>query len=262
MERYLAVINQCAPVAEGIFEMVLHHPAWLGEAMQPGQFAHLRLPLRRDLLLRRPISIMDFDPETAELKLIIQAVGEGTRDIVSSKPGDEMDVIVPIGRGFSVTGDGRPLVYLCGGGVGVAPLHFAAKTFAGECELEAFAGYRSSSHVYCAGEMEKLCRLEICTDDGSVGYKGYAPELLAARIAERKPDLILACGPVAMLRAVQRIASGIACQLSLEERMGCGVGACVVCNCKVRKPGGDDYEYRRVCVDGPVFPAEEVMFDG
>jgi len=245
-------------IAKDIYRLDLHAPLMAAEGVRPGQFVHIRIPGETRLLLRRPISVMTARPETGVVGLVIRQAGEGTRILRSARPGDDLSVLGPLGVPFDRRGAKR--VFFVGGGAGVAPVRFAMDTFVGEgCEAAAFFGFRSAGHVY--GVQGAPCEVRVATDDGSLGRRAMVTDLLQEAVDERAPDLIVACGPVPMLRALQTMAvcRRIACQISLEEYMACGVGACLVCACKIRARSGT--EYRRVCADGPVFDAREVCFD-
>ncbi len=224
-----------------------------GGIPEPGSFVHIRVPNSPDMLLRRPISLMS--ARDGVLVLGVQPKGEGTKRVCALREGDELDIMGPMGKGFAV-GPVQKKIWLVGGGLGVAPLVYAAERFGGE--KTAYLGFRTAAHVYGAPDFE-ACGVRVCvaSDDGSAGHHGLVTALLERDKADR-PDIILACGPAPMLKAVQAFAQreNTACQLSLEERMACGVGACLVCNCKTLTKDG--WTYRRVCKDGPVFDSREV----
>ncbi len=236
-------------------EIVLEAPwAFLSGPPQPGTFLHVGVP--GGGRLRRPISLMSAGAQAGTLTLGVSPRGAGTAALCALKPGDEIDVLGPLGRGFSF-GEAKTL-YLVGGGVGVAPLRYAAEAARGR-EVAAFFGFRTAGQAYALQEtVEAGAAVVVATQDGSLGVHGLVTAPLEAWIARKRPDLILSCGPAGMMKAVQALAlrEGIPCQLSLEERMACGVGACLVCNCRVRQDGQE--LYRRVCADGPVFSAQEV----
>lgn len=254
MEQTMAKVLRVEDIAKDIFLLQVEAPG-IAQAAKPGQFVHLAVPDAGSHILRRPISLMGFDEKT--LTMAIQIKGEGTRRLRGLRSGDEADVLGPIGRGFELRGAKR--VFFVGGGVGVAPVRGALDQFKQECACEAFFGYRSEAFVYGLDGLD--CPAHVVTDDGTLGERALVTAPLLRAIEAGAPDVIFACGPAPMLRAVQRIAleRDIPCQISLEERMGCGLGACLVCNCKVR--AADGFDYKRVCVDGPVFDAQEVLFD-
>jgi hypothetical protein len=153
-------------------------------------------------------------------------------------------------------------MFLVGGGCGVAPIKFAASKF-DHVQRTCFIGFKRGDDIYELPKFQKNSdRLLIATEDGSIGHKGLVTEILEGELKRNLPDLILACGPVPMLKVIQQLAGqyGVSCQLSLEQRMGCGIGACMTCVCAVHGDEGD-YTYKRVCRDGPVFLSWEVMLD-
>lgn len=245
-------------IAKDIYRLRLHAPQIIAEGVRPGQFVHIRMLGDTSHLLRRPISIMAARPESDVLELMIQAVGDGTRLLRSARTGDMLSVLGPLGVPFDPRGAKR--IFFVGGGIGVAPIRCAMDAFAGQGESAvAFFGFRGAEYAY--GLEDAPCELRVSTDDGTLGRHTKVTCLLQEAIDEMPPDLIMACGPAPMLRTLQNMAlrQRIACQLSLEEYMACGLGACLSCSCKARVRNGT--EYRRVCVDGPVFDAKEVCLD-
>ena len=251
-----AKVLSCEPFAEGLIRIILSAPEIAKEA-KAGQFIHMLVPDGAHVL-RRPISLMAMDADAGTLTLAIQPKGRGTQMICALKPGDTVKCLGPLGTGFD--SHGAKTVYFVGGGVGVAPVCGAMDAYATETS-HAFFGFRSAQHAY--GMTQAPCQVSAVSDDGSLGEKALVTKPLLAAIAERKPDLIMACGPTPMLAAVQKIAleMDIPCQLSLEERMGCAIGACLGCNVKIVSDDGS-WTYKRVCKDGPVFDAKEVAFGG
>ncbi len=215
---------------------------------QPGQFVHIRCGEAN--LLRRPISICDVGQ--GALRIVLEVRGRGTEWLACRQPGETLDILGPLGRGYALPESGRVLV--TGGGIGVPPLLYAAKAAPGGAV--AALGFRSRENAMLLGEFEALGRTMISTDDGTLGYHGFVSNVVRKLLAEENDiSAVLACGPRPMLKSVAAAARdfGIPCQVSMEERMGCGVGACLVCACKMA-----DGAYRHVCKDGPVFMAEEV----
>lgn len=256
MKEYRAEILENKRIAQDIYRMVLRDESF--ERALPGQFAHLRIPDGRHIL-RRPISVHAYDSDKREMSLIYQVRGEGTRILSAMKPGECVDTLMPLGRGFSVP-DGAKEVWLLGGGIGAAPLFEAYRTW-GDKVKAVFLGFRSLDVAYGVDLYDKAA-FYVATEDGSFGAQGYITDMLDRLLEKKRPDLILSCGPVPMLRAFKRVMEkypDVACQVSLEERMGCGIGGCLVCSCKI--PSGDEWSYKRVCKDGPVFDLKEVPFD-
>lgn len=225
----------------------------MARAASCGQFVHLKCGEER--LLRRPISICD--RQEGFLRVVFEVRGEGTAWLAGRKAGDRLNVLGPLGRGFDVSGKKLLVV---GGGIGVPPMLGCAKAAAGRgSEVYAALGFRDMGHQMLTAEFSRACAgMEVISDDGSTGRQGFVTGLVAEYLALGGFDTVLACGPKPMLRAVAGEAEkrGVECQVSLEERMGCGVGACLVCACKTA-----DGHMAHVCKDGPVFRAEEVDWD-
>ncbi|MCL2409322.1 MAG: dihydroorotate dehydrogenase electron transfer subunit [Oscillospiraceae bacterium] len=220
----------------------------LAAESRPGQFVHIKCGEER--LLRRPISICRAEDST--LAFIFEVKGEGTRWLSECKPGDMLDILGPLGNGFALPESGN--IIAVGGGIGVPPLLFAAKSLGDR--VTALLGFRDSGKIMLKREFEEICAaVRVITDD-----KGYVTNLLEETLRNGGHDAVIACGPHAMLKAVAEICRrhGIPCQVSLEERMGCGIGACLVCACATRADGKDHMS--RVCKDGPVFNAEKVVW--
>lgn len=228
---------------DGVFDLrvkaALKNPA-------PGRFVHVAVP---GFTLRRPISLCGFENGVA--RLIFAVKGKGTEAMSRLRTGDELDLLGALGNGFPVVEcDCKTL--LVGGGVGLPPLLYYANTYQG---THTIAGFRTNDHAILTKEFPSI---DVCTDDGSSGIAGYPHALLEQLLTQEKYARVLACGPFSLLRAVSGVCdkAGIPCFVSTEERMGCGVGACLVCACAA---GG---HYRRVCKDGPVFDASDVDWEG
>lgn len=251
-------------VAEEHFELIMEpHPVF--ERTAPGQFINVAVSGadQWDPLLRRPFSLYRRFPDGAH-SILYRAVGRGTRILSRLTQGDTLDIIAPLGKGFSLLpGTSRPA--LVGGGVGVPPLFiWAQKVLVQRGEVRAVLGFNHAGLVICDEDMAELgIQVDVTTLDGSQGQRGLVTDALEPRLEAGEIDAIYACGPYPMLAAVASMAErfGIPAQLALEEWMGCGVGACLSCVVPIRT-GDDDgsTEYQRVCVEGPVFPAEEVYF--
>lgn len=257
MGPFDAAVVSRKETAKDFVELTLFAPPLFEQPVQPGMFVHVAVPGAPLHLLRRPVSIMEADASERTLTLGIRPKGEGTRAICAAAPGRTLSLLGPLGRGFALFGAKE--VWLVGGGVGAAPMLFAARSFSKEASLSVFLGFGTKAQMIAPERFEKWAAcVKLCTDDGSAGLCGTVCDAMRAERA--RPDLILACGPTPMLRAVQTFSAEhkIACRLSLEERMGCGVGACLTCPCKVRRSDGTQ-GYARVCADGPVFDAAEVI---
>ncbi len=220
-----------------------------------GQFLHIRCG---SLTLRRPISICDIGEDY--LRFVFEVRGEGTKLLAETKVGDTLDIVGPCGAGFYNI-DTAKRAALIGGGIGTPPLLPLAKMFGGNAT--AILGFRSEKQLILKEDYENTgANVIITTDDGSVGRKAFTTEVLAELIAENKIDVIYACGPTPMLKGVQKIAleNDIPCQLSLEERMACGVGACLACATAVKDESREEgFRYAHVCKYGPVIDAKEAI---
>lgn len=234
--------------------------AELAAAIRPGQFVMVGIPGgRQDPLLRRPLGYLGRDREAGRLSLLVQAVGRGTRILGEVQPGQELKVLGPLGRGWTLPERGP--VLLAGGGIGIVPLADLAVQLAGRLETVMIYGARRADELYLRDELAGLpLALILATDDGSCGVAGTViaamRELNAAGFAR-----YYGCGPRPMLSSLQSLmsAAGVEGELSLEERMACGFGACLGCAVALRDSTGEPV-HRRVCADGPVFPAGEVIF--
>ncbi len=222
----------------------------------PGQFVHIKCG--DSLLLRRPISVAccrEDDPADL-ITIVFEVRGAGTAWLAERGPGETLDVLGLLGNGFPVNPDGRYL--LVGGGIGAPPLWGCARYTGGRSA--AILGFRSKEKAIMLDLFREDCaKTLIATDDGSMGFHGFADALVRQELEQdRSYDAVLACGPRPMLKSVAGAAKefGVPCRVSLEERMGCGVGACLACACDM-KDGGR----KLVCRDGPVFDAEEVDWD-
>lgn len=216
----------------------------------PGQFAMVEVP-SGERILRRPFGIVYSDGR--KCGFLYQVKGGGTRALTRLKSGDELKVLMPLGNGFPVSG-GK--VAVIGGGFGVAPLLSAARGCAeAGAEVRVYAGFAAAKKTLLCDRFAEVAKTTVCTDDGSAGFHGFPTAALEADMAAGfKPDVVLCCGPEPLMRAVKRLGEsrGIPTYLSLERRMGCGVGACLTCTCRI---AGHN---KRVCKDGPVFPSTEV----
>ena len=238
-------------LAEGIFDFTIECPE-IAREVQCGQFLHIQCG--GDAFLRRPISICDADDTTVGFRFEVK--GQGIELLAKVQEGDMINIMGPLGSGFEIKPEFKKAVII-GGGIGVFPLFKLAKTI----KSDIYLGFRSADRVVMEEEFKSVANsVTVGTDDGSYGYKGYIAEEMSKHLDG--VDIIYACGPMPMLRAVKKIAEekGILCQVSMEQRMGCGIGACLVCTCQTDKEGMDGQV--RVCKDGPVFYSTEVTLNG
>ena len=219
----------------------------------PGQFVHIKCGDAQ--LLRRPISVCccQVSEPSDLIAIVFEVRGEGTEWLANREVGEELDVLGLAGNGFPMEKNGRYLVV--GGGIGVPPM-FGCALFA-DCKATAVLGFRSKEKIILMDRFEEVCeKVLLATDDGSAGHHGFVDALVRQELAQdANYEGVLACGPKPMLRSVAKVAEeyGIPCLVSMEERMGCGVGACLVCACDMA-----DGSRKHVCKDGPVFDSKEV----
>lgn len=255
-EKEQAVVLAQEQLAEGIFSIWIKTRA--AKEAAPGQFISVYTE-DRSRLLPRPISICEIDRNGQALRMVYRVTGEhtGTKQFSRLRAGDRLPVMGPLGNGFPLEKAEGKKAFLMGGGIGVPPILELAKQIS--CESRRIiAGYRNK-HTFLSESFAENGKLYIATEDGSVGTRGNV--LDAVRENRLEADIIYACGPMPMLRAVKAYAGerGIECYISLEERMACGIGACLGCVCKSRETDShSNVKNKRICKDGPVFLASEV----
>ena len=243
MKQSIFTVVSNTALTETVYKMVLHGDT--SAITAPGQFVNIRLD---GLFLRRPISVCDYDAEN--LTIIYKVVGKGTQTMSQMPAGETLDILTGLGNGYdlSVSGD---FPVLLGGGVGVPPMYNLAKKLRNQGKsVTVILGFNTSSEVFYEQEFQSLgCHVQVTTVDGSYGKKGFVTDAL--------PDdysYFYTCGPEPMLKAVYK-ATSTSGQMSFEERMGCGVGACMGCSCKTLTG------YKRICKEGPVMKKEEILWD-
>ena len=270
-------------VAESHFRMELACPE-IASIARPGQFIHLLIDQRHDPLLRRPFTI--YRAKNGSIEILFQTIGRGTHLLSRKRPGDEVRVMGPLGNSFFIP-DELETAILVGGGIGIASLMMLAEELErkGKCSIGLIGG-QNYRRILGVDELQSAgVEVHVSTDDGSCGYHGLVTELLrkillnyASRITfhvgfdtlrtqpksrfTHHASRIYACGPDGMLKSVAQIATEfhIPAQLALENRMACGVGACLGCVLKLKSPDGGS-EYKRVCIEGPIFDAQEIVWD-
>ena len=239
-------------LAKDIFSMWIRTDA--ANTADPGQFISMYTN-DGSKLLPRPISICEIDKENGALRVVYRVTGPstGTEEFSRMQAGDKLYIIGPLGNGFPLK---EKKAFLIGGGIGIPPMLELAKQLKGEKQI--IIGYRDSD-TFLDKELEQNGKVYIATEDGSIGTKGNVCD--AIRENALNAEVIYACGPTPMLRAIKEYAleNGIECYLSLEERMACGIGACLACVCKTKeKDEHSNVNNKRICKDGPVFLATEV----
>lgn len=249
-----AVVLSQEEIADQIFSMWLQTDQIAALAV-PGQFISVYCN-DSGRMLPRPISICETDAEKGALRIVYRTVGKGTEEFSRCVPGDTLDILGPLGNGFPLERCKKGTrAFLIGGGIGIPPMVELAKSLEGEAQI--VAGYRSE--LFLTGELSAAGTLYIATEDGSTGVRGNVLDCI--RENHLSADVIYACGPAPMLRGVKAYAQeqGIECWISMEERMACGIGACLACVCRSRDV--DDHSKvhnKRICREGPVFAAEEI----
>lgn len=219
----------------------------------PGQFLHIKIDPGFDPILRRPLSIHRVCGSNIEI--VYEVVGKGTKILSGKSSGDVLDVLGPLGKGFDIKSkikNQKSKIILIAGGIGVAPLVFLAQKL--KRKIDVLIGAKTKSEMLCVKEFKDLgCHVKVATDDGTVGFKGYVTDLLKEFLPANQ---IYACGPDAMLKSLQKIIveNNLNCQVSLDEAMGCGIGACLACVINTTKG------QKRICHDGPVFDIKELAF--
>lgn len=255
-EKLTYKISAMEQLNAAAWSMVIECPECAAKA-EPGQFVNL-LP-DGAFTLRRPISICEINKEKGTLRIVFEVRGKGTKALSELRAGDTVNMLAPLGHGFTLP-DKSAHAILIGGGIGTPPMLPLAQYFGSNAVV--ISGFRNKDSVILQEEYAAAgARTILCTDDGSAGRADLVTLPLEEEITANKPDLICACGPIPMLKAAAAIASvyEIPCQVSLEERMGCGIGACLVCACRTKDANGDE-QYTHVCKNGPVFKAEEVIW--
>ncbi len=245
-----AIIIRQEEIAEGIYSMWLHVDR-IAEYARAGQFVSVYCN-DGSRLLPRPISICEIDALDGAIRLVYRVAGKGTDEFSFLHTGQQLRVVGPLGNGFPQK---RKKAFLIGGGIGIPPMLELARQLS--CEKQIILGFRDE--LFLLDEFREQGKVYLATEDGSAGTKGNV--LDAIRENGLSADIIYACGPRPMLGAVKGYAAerGIECWISMEERMACGIGACLACVCRSReRDAHTNVKNKRVCKDGPVFRAEEV----
>ena len=259
-EVVLAELVKKEQLKPDIFKFSVKAPNIVKDA-KPGNFVEIRVSDQTEPFLRRPISIYNLDRENGILEFIFQVKGKGTEILAKREVGAKIDIIGPLGYG-TFKYENYENIAVIGGGIGVFPLYELAKSAKAENKnVSTYLGFRNKDFVVLEEEFKNVSdKLVLTTDDGSYSEKGFAINYLEKDIETGKIDCIYACGPLPMLKAVQKLAieKNIPCQISLEEKMGCGLGVCLGCAVKTAKSTKEAPEYWHVCKAGPVFNAADV----
>ena len=250
-KQVMAEIIRHTSLSDGIFDMTMKAEEIAKEA-KAGQFISVYLN-NKSKILPRPISICGIDKEAGTLRIVYRTVGDGTKELSDYKEGEMVKILGPLGNGFTQK-DKKAI--LIGGGIGIPPMLELMKQL--DCDKTAVLGYRDSD-MFLKDEFEAVGDVVISTEDGSFGTKGNVIDAIKEQGVEG--SIIYACGPTPMLRGIKAYAEemGIEAQISMEERMACGIGACLACVCKTKNVDEHSKVHNaRICKDGPVFRAEEV----
>lgn len=248
-------ILQKQAIAANMFSFIIDCPE-IAEVAQPGQFVHIRVA---GFTLRRPVSICGIDRQNGTLRIVFEIRGEGTAELSKLNENSVIDMLAPLGHGFTINQDFKKVI-LVGGGIGTPPMLPLAEAYGDKATV--ITGFRSANAVILQDDFKKTgAKTILCTDDGSLGIHGFVSEPLEALVNMGDVDAVYACGPLPMLKNAAALCHercvGL-CEISMEERMACGIGACLGCACKTKR-NGEEY-FAHVCKNGPVFNAEEVVW--
>jgi dihydroorotate dehydrogenase electron transfer subunit len=286
MKKIFPSVIENTLIADNIFKLVLED-SFPHDEFKPGKFLHVKCSKGLDPLLRRPMSICDISDDERYLTVLYRKEGRGTTLLSEYQVGEKIDILAPLGNSFELPAqweDDRNAelvnpeqclnkrILLIGGGIGVPPLYYLGRKLkAAGHSVVSILGFNSAKDVFYENEFKDLGELFITTVDGSYGMKGFVTDALAmiekksdgenAEIEDCQPsyDVMYSCGPKAMLKALQsKISSDKLAYMSLEERMGCGVGACLACVCNYNEGFERDKNYSRVCTEGPVYKLHEI----
>lgn len=252
-KKQIATVVEQKQLAEGIFDMWLATD--LAQDAYAGQFIGV-YPEDKSTLLPRPISICEVNKEENKLRIVYRVAGKGTEEFSHYEAGKQVPILGVLGNGFPVEEGKGKKVFLMGGGIGIPPMLQLAKEL--DAKNQIIVGYRDNQ-LFLKEDLAQYGEVYVATEDGSVGTKGNVMNAIEENALEA--DVIFACGPMPMLRAIKGYAEkkGIPAYISLEERMACGVGACLGCVCKTTKKDHHSHvNNARICTDGPVFLAEDV----
>ncbi len=256
-----AIVVEHQSIQGGYSLLVMRAPG-VAPLVQPGQFIHVKVPHLGDSVLRRPFSVFKTDGD--RLAILYKNVGKGTRTLQFLRAGEKLSIVGPLGHGFPAP-DPKKFPVIVAGGYGNAALYLTART--SPVKGIAFFGGRTAQDVLCVSDFQALgWDVRVATDDGSLGTKGLVTAALdlwcAAEAKEITPEFFC-CGPNGMLKAVAERAmkSGQTAWVSLDNNMGCGVGACLTCVVKVKADNAQGWEWKRSCHEGPVFECREILWE-
>ncbi len=252
-EKSLGKVLSQREIATNIYDMWIE--TQLAKQAHPGQFIGV-FPKNKSTILPRPISICEVNEQKTALRIVYRIAGQGTKEFSAYGKGDEVEILGILGNGFPLEAGKGKKVFLMGGGIGVPPILQLAKEL--EAQKQVVVGYRDGN-LFLKEDLDKYSEVYVATEDGSVGTKGNVINAIEENALDA--EVIYACGPMPMLRAIKRYAEKqqVKAYISLEEHMACGVGACLGCVVKTKEVDHHSHVHNaRICTDGPVFDAEEV----
>ncbi|WP_305852457.1 dihydroorotate dehydrogenase electron transfer subunit [Halobacillus salinarum] len=251
MQREWMRIVKHTEVARDTYQLILNGDV-AQHVREPGQFVHVQVS--QEYFLRRPVSIADVNQDESTITLLYKVMGKGTNALTGKKAGDFIDVLGPGGKGFPLHDLNTQQALLIGGGIGVPPLHYLGKKLKEKgVQVTSVLGFQTKEDAFYVEKFKELGKVFVTTNDGSLGTKGFVTNVLPD--LKDRIDTFFSCGPTVMLRAVKEEMCDVPGYISIEERMGCGIGACFACVVE----SNDDQGYRKICCDGPVFRPDEVI---
>ena len=253
-------IKHINKVADAIFKISIQSD-YISLNAKPGQFVNIKCDHSLEHLLRRPISICRVNEYEKTFDIAFQVKGAGTQKLSCFECGGEIDLIGPLGKGFDISEQYNNIAVV-GGGIGIFPLLFLLQKSKSPNKIS-FLGFRDSNGIAMLNDYKAFGEVHVSTQDGSFGTKGLVTDALREYLSGNKLDIVYACGPYNMMKEVSTICKTykIPCQVSLEQRMGCGIGACLVCACKTISQNEEGWQYSHVCKDGPVFWSDNVNWE-
>lgn len=255
MIQTICKIKQTQQLNNTTFKFVIES-AQIAEEAWCGRFVNVRCG---EKTLRRPISICEIDKVNGTFTIVFEVRGEGTQWLSERKESDELDILGPLGNGFFPDKDKKAI--FIGGGIGCPPMLGAAEDYG--TNAVAILGFRSAENAILIDDFKRVCTsVEVTTNDGTLGKKGFVTDVLKDMLEDDNSAVVYSCGPMPMQKGIAQMCEkyGAQCFVSLEQRMGCGIGACLVCACKTKDADGEHMKH--VCKNGPVFDAREVEWDG
>ncbi|MCR5696959.1 MAG: dihydroorotate dehydrogenase electron transfer subunit [Marinilabiliaceae bacterium] len=255
LKRFVAdfTIVENTPIGVGFFRLILQHQSKLPQ-INAGQFVEIQIPDTAHTFLRRPISIHDVNYNNNTISLLVKNVGNGTNLLSKLSINDTINIVYPLGNGFTIDDNYRK-VLLVGGGVGIAPLLYLGKVLKSKgVEVEILLGARDAEGLLCLSDFGQIGKINITTEDGSVGTKGFVTNHeIMLRLGDTF-DAVMVCGPTPMMKAVGQVCldANVTCEVSLENKMACGIGVCLCCVTKTKEG------HKCVCSEGPVFNIKQL----